>query len=465
MRKSSSAALFSLTPAPMLPLLLLHLIVVVLCLGVAVVDALSAPKVPWSSNSIAAQVLLQPSIARPLPGKFHSVSFLQKFYLLHQNDLRSTACLSGIWRQPLDLNSPQQPSPNVNLTPHFLANDPTLQRVKPAPLRSPSSSLPDARNHPSLPSSTHRPLLPHWLLPPSSPPHALGVTKNVTNVMAVRARHLLPSAKACSPQKYYTSPFLFSTTEIPSLLPHVLSLNTTSQALTTTSTVPLRYIIATVDLCHFPSVPRPRLSNICCPPRVNLAPSCFDPDFPQSDSIKVVSICSSDTYSSGRSSIPVDATLVFLHCNPSATQQGREGFAPPASFPPKVNVSNTFQSDFVGKDSRRTQNGWSMTENIVKLNHTFQYHSLSYFWYPAFKATSALLSYRLHSETTASEKWSRLHGKTLANPRDSFYLKITSQDVPLFGSSGQMCPTPWRFPFKSTRSTCLQQPTRIPSLL
>ena len=137
-------------------------------------------------------------------------------------------------------------------------------------------------------------------------------------------------------------------------------------------------------------------------------------------------------------------SLATLDCILYEPQHGRPGLAPPASSPPKVNVTNSSQSDFVGKNSRRTQNGWSLAENIVKLNHTFQNHSLSYFWYPAFitKITNAFNLTKLHSELTDGEIWSCPRGKTLANPWDSFYLKVKSTRKPSHWQLGTCVPYP-----------------------
>ena len=304
-------------------LMLYLLIVVVLWSFVAVVDAQSALEAPWWSNSTADQVLLQqPSIARPPPpSKFpSSFSFLQKLYSLCHNDHPFPTRLPGTRRLSPVLRNPQQQSPNVDLLPHPTDNDPALRRVGPAHPRSPSPSFPAARNSPSLPSSTHRPLPPHWLLPPSSPPHALGIT-TIVGPLHVENK-------------------------------------------------------TTAELCHFPSAPRPRPSSIYCPSRVNLAPSCFDSDFPQSDSIKVVSTSSSFTGPTRRCScqtlsvpwpiLPFGAILLKTNWDSYVVEKSHDRFYPPT----QMHVKAYFQFAHVYKyPNLCTKNGWSQ---IVTLKHTYQ---------------------------------------------------------------------------------------------
>ena len=302
MRKSSSAALFSLTPATMLPLMMLQLIVVVLCSLVAVVDAYEAAKGPWSMNSsvpLTGHGCCQPGVSQ----KFN-FSFLFPFLLFRNRAITTRIPLfPPTSARPTTSKTLFSPSHSKSALPTSKSALPTLNQESP---------FPPHRNCICSLSSPLRPPPPHWLLPPSSPPHA--VTGTPPEGLPNDRNPIFDATDWC--------------------------------------------LFATVDLCHFPRTSTLQGPlNTYRPPRVDLAPSCFNPDFPQSDSIKVVSIHLSASSFPRWSSTPVDATLVFSHCNLSVPQQGRERFAPPTPPPPKMNMSHSLQSDFVGKYSRCTQNG------------------------------------------------------------------------------------------------------------
>ena len=272
---------------------------------------------------------------------------------------------------------PGQEAKTLALSPSLGAKNPAIKFPSNFPFLTPRYPLPFRKCDLLFTAPLLRPHPPRWFLPPSSPPHAVAGFPNDRNP-------IFDVADLC---------------------------------------------FATADLWHFSRTsPIPRPLNTYHPPRVNLAPSYFPSDFLQSDSIKVVSIHLSTSSFPRWSSDPVTPFLANLDCVPYETQHGRPWTAPPTSSLPKMKVSNSLQSEIVGKNSRCTQNGWSMTENIVKLNHTFQNHSLSYFRYPAFMipAINAIILFELHSELTDDEIWSRPRGKTLANPRDSFCFKVKS---------------------------------------
>ena len=257
-----------LSIAAMTPALRLLLIVVLFWADAVITDGSDGPNLPWWTNSILSKASAYFSCCcslRAFPASAGAPKRPFSSFLPLRNPTTDILPANAeaaylpppLTRRPFLLPPSASSTPRSGFPPFFLSEGPYVDLPPPAIIgatarsrRCPSRlQFPPSRKHSPPAAFSPFPLIPRWLLPPSSPPYSMLITT------------------------------IFKTT----------------------------YHRVTISkLCHFPSAPLPRPLNTYRSPRVDLAPSCFNPDFPQSNSIKVVSIHLSASSFPRWSSTPVD---------------------------------------------------------------------------------------------------------------------------------------------------------------